>query len=224
MGFSPSRADAAALVLLIATAAPLRAQCPDGSPPPCGPVAPRMPRSQVLPFATLASDTTSPSDGTAATIILVRHAERAAEPAGDPVLSPAGQARAAALADSLAGLGITAVVTTQFQRTRLTAAPLAQARGLTPVVVATSGGLAAHVRAVADTARALTAAGPVLVVGHSNTVPRIVAALGGPALPDLCETEHASLFVMVLQPGAPPSLTRARYGVEDPPPGPACSR
>ncbi len=37
----------------------LRAQCPDGSPPPCGPAALRMPRIQVLPFATLPGDTAS---------------------------------------------------------------------------------------------------------------------------------------------------------------------
>jgi broad specificity phosphatase PhoE len=172
----------------------------------------------------LAAPALSAQQPAAATIILVRHAERAAEPAGDPVLSAAGDVRAVALAEALANAGITAVVTTQYQRTRLTAAPIAAARGIMPTVIATAGGIAAHVRAVADTARALAASGPVLVVGHSNTVPRIVAALGGPTLADLCESEHATMFVIVLRPGAPPSLTRARYGIEDPPPGPACTR
>jgi TolB-like protein len=37
----------------------LRAQCPDGSPPPCGPVVSRLPRIQVLPFSTLGGDTAS---------------------------------------------------------------------------------------------------------------------------------------------------------------------
>lgn len=159
-----------------------------------------------------------------ATIILVRHAERAAEPVSDPVLSPAGETRAHALVAAVAHAGIRTIVTTQFQRTRLTAAPLERSQEVASVVVATAGGTAAHVRAVADTVRTLAAGGPVLVVGHSNTVPRIIAALGGPVLADLCETEFATLFVLVLRPGAEPSLTRARYGPEDPPPGAACAR
>jgi broad specificity phosphatase PhoE len=171
-----------------------------------------------------AQDPVGTRPAAATTIILVRHAERAAEPAADPVLSAAGEARAVALTDALAHAGITGIVTTQYQRTRLTAAPLAQTNTLTPVVVAATRDIAAHVRAVADTARALAAAGPVLVVGHSNTVPRIIAALGGPQLRDLCESEHATLFVLVLRPGAVPSLTRARYGAEDPPPGASCAR
>jgi tetratricopeptide (TPR) repeat protein/TolB-like protein len=58
-GFSPSERTAVVLVLVVALVAPARAQCPDGSPPPCGPAVPRMPRVQVLPFATLAGDTAS---------------------------------------------------------------------------------------------------------------------------------------------------------------------
>ncbi len=41
------------------SAAPLRAQCPDGSPPPCGPAAPRTPRIQVFPFEAAPGDTSS---------------------------------------------------------------------------------------------------------------------------------------------------------------------
>ncbi len=165
-----------------------------------------------------------PSDGSATTtVIVVRHAERATEPAADPVLSPAGEARAAALADALTHARVTGIVSTPYQRTRLTAAPLARSSGITPVVVATRGG-APHARIVADTVRALFHGGTVLVVGHSNTVPAIIAALGGPTLPDLCETEYATMFVLVLRPGAEPSLTRARYGPEDPAPGASCVR
>ena len=163
-------------------------------------------------------------DVAATTVILVRHGERADDGSPDPGLSQAGEARARALAEALAGSRPAGIVTTQYRRTRLTAAPTAVAHGLEPVIVATSGGTAVHVRAVADTVLARFSGRTVLVVGHSNTVGGIVAALGGPRLPDLCDTEFSTMLVLVLRPGAEPSLVRARYGAEDPPPGSACAR
>lgn len=160
----------------------------------------------------------------ATTVLVVRHAERAGDPATDPVLSPAGEVRAQALADVLAFTHLTGIVTSQARRTQLTAAPTARAAGLAPVVVSTAGGTPLHVRAVADTVRARFTGGTVLVVGHSNTVAGIVRALGGPQLPEPCDSEFSALYVLVLRPGAEPSLTRARYGPEDPPPGAACLR
>ena len=62
-----------------------------------------------------------------------------------------------------------------------------------------------------------------LVVGHSDTVPAIVRALGGPVLERLCEpTEYASLFTLVLDGDAPASMTRSWYGRPDPPLPPEC--
>jgi hypothetical protein len=46
--------------------------------------------------------------GTASLILLVRHAEKAAEPASDPPLTVAGVARAQALAMALRDAGVTA--------------------------------------------------------------------------------------------------------------------
>ena len=145
-------------------------------------------------------------------VVLVRHAEKAAEPADDPALSDAGRARAEALAAALRDAGVTAIVTTQFKRTRDTAQPLAAARGLQPEVVAAAKG-EAHAQAVAAAVRK-HAGGVVLVVGHSNTVPAIIAALGGPRLPDLCDSAYADLFVLV--PGAGEArLVRSLYGAGD---------
>ncbi|MDR7333514.1 histidine phosphatase family protein [Roseateles asaccharophilus] len=148
-------------------------------------------------------------------VILVRHAERATEPAGDPGLTPAGQQRAAALAQALAGLRVNAIVTTQYRRTRDTAAPLAQASGLQPLVVDAKAG---HVQAVADAVRAQT--GVVLVVGHSNTVPAVLAALGGPKLVDLCETSFHHVFT--LQPGPQARWAQFSYGAPSKPPEAGC--
>jgi hypothetical protein len=60
----------------------------------------------------------------------------------------------------------------------------------------------------------------VLVVGHSNTLAPLLAALGGPTLPDWCETSFAPL--LVFKPGASPDLLRLRYGEPDPAPATGC--
>jgi broad specificity phosphatase PhoE len=169
-----------------------------------------------LPLALLAAALTAAAPATAqdsTVVVLVRHAEKAAVEGNDPPLSEAGQARAGALVAALDGMHFDAVIATERQRTQLTARPLAQLHGLTPEIVGLGG---AHVDSVAAAVRR-HAGHTVLVVGHSNTVPRIVAALGGPTLPDFCEPEFSHLYVMVLKDGAPPRLDERTYGAADPP-------
>ena len=127
--------------------------------------------------------------------IVVRHAEKAG-PSGDVPLSPAGEARARALAQVAKDAGVSAIITTQFQRTRQTAAPLAAALHITPDVIEATGAAPEHASAVAAAIRQRYAGRSVLVVGHSNTVPAIVAALGGPKFPDLCDEEYDNVFVL----------------------------
>ncbi len=169
-----------------------------------------------LTAATLVAEAPAPSSKPAL-VILVRHAEKAAEGGDDPSLSPAGQARAQALAAALADAGVTAVITSQLRRTRETAAPLAAKRGLEPEKVEVKRGeVEAHVQAVAA-AVSRHAGGVVLVVGHSNTVPKIVTALGGPTLPDLCDDSYEDLFLLVPgDGGAAARVVRASYGAPSP--------
>lgn len=151
------------------------------------------------------------------TVYLVRHAERASAPADDPVLTPAGEARARALAAELANAGITRILVTPRQRTALTAAPLARARGITPEVIALGSSTAGHVDAVAAAIRALPAGTKVLVVGHSNTIPRIVTALGGPPFRDLCDGEYQTLYTVRLRAGRAAQAETRPYGAPDAP-------
>jgi phosphohistidine phosphatase SixA len=149
-----------------------------------------------------------------ALVVLVRHAEKAPKPAADPPLSAAGKVRAAALATALKEAGVTAIVTSGALRAIETAAPLAEMRGLKPIAIPfRSGGVPAQVEAVATEVRRQTH-GVVVVVGHSNTIPLIIAALGGPHLPDIPETEYAHLFMLVPGPGAP-HLVQTLYGAPD---------
>jgi len=155
-------------------------------------------------------------------VYLVRHGEKATQPPNDPLLSPDGQARARALADVLAHAGVSAIITTQFARTKLTAAPLAEKLGITPEVVGVTSGTAGNLQSQADAARGHIAAvaaavrkypgAALLVVGHSNTIPAIVAELGGPKFADLCDGDYDQLFILEVPVSGTPRLVRARFG------------
>jgi broad specificity phosphatase PhoE len=143
------------------------------------------------------------------TVIVVRHAEKV-DDSSDPALSPAGLARATALADVLRDAGVQAIYTTQYQRTRDTAAPLARLLGLAPVIVETGGAAADHGRAVAATVLAQEPGRTVLVVGHSNTVPAIVRGLGATDTGAIADDEYHNLFIVQIA-GSGVRLIRARY-------------
>jgi len=156
-------------------------------------------------------------------VMLVRHAEKANETEDDPELSRVGQSRAEALAAALADAGVASVVVTQRRRTGLTAAPLTARLGLAPDTVPTGGTVASHAARVAARIRERHLGRTVLVVGHSNTIPPIMAALGAPALPDICDGTYDQLFILVLRDGVASGLTRARFGAASPPGTPGCT-
>src|SRR5213593_2619217 len=68
-------------------------------------------------------------------VVIVRHAEKAANGGNDPDLSSAGRARANELARILKDSGITAIFTSEFKRTQETAAPTATSTHVTATVI-----------------------------------------------------------------------------------------
>ncbi|MDP9223715.1 MAG: hypothetical protein M3P18_07625, partial [Actinomycetota bacterium] len=64
--------------------------------------------------------------------------------------------------------------------------------------------------------------GKILVVGHSNTIAPIIAALGGPRLPDLCDSQYSELFMLYIPASGHAELLRQHYGARDPAPDQAC--
>jgi broad specificity phosphatase PhoE len=165
----------------------------------------------------VAAQSTGPS-----IVVLVRHAEKASATDPDPSLSDAGRMRADALVAALANSPPSAIVVSARKRTAETAGPLATKLGLTPQVISLDGAPAMHVSAVAAAVR--QARGAVLVVGHSNTVPAIIKALGGPSLPDICDASYATLYVLQLaRDGQPARLVVGQYGASDPVGAMACA-
>ena len=160
----------------------------------------------------------------ASTVILVRHGEKAAKPADDPPLTNDGERRARDLAATLADARVSMVIATQFKRSEATAKPVADAAHQTVVVVPATADPKAHAAAVAEKVRSAPAGGTVVIVGHSNTVPLIIEALGGPTMQDLCDAEYANLFVLEMSASGPPKLIRSRYGTSDPVGSDKCTR
>ena len=135
-------------------------------------------------------------------IVVVRHAEKASAGGNDPELSVAGQKRAEALARILKDSQITAVFVTEFKRTQQTAAPTARAAHLSPTVLPAGDipGLVAKLRALNGNA---------LVVGHGNTIPDLMKALGITTPVTIPEDDYTEIFLVSL--ADPPQLLRLHY-------------
>ena len=141
-------------------------------------------------------------------IFLLRHAERVEYELPDGVLSEAGEARARGLARLLRDAGITAIYTSDRQRTSQTAQPLAALLGITPTIVSTGQD---QVAATLRLMRARDADSRVVVIGHSNTVPQFLKALGFPDGVAIGEREHDDLFVVLPGTNGRPTVLRLNY-------------
>ncbi len=139
----------------------------------------------------------------AGTVYLVRHAEKVtageamvvADPR-DPPLTEEGEARSAVLAELMADTGLKAIWSTDYTRTRDTAQPTADMLELELQLYNPSDliGFAAQLKSQPDQT--------VLVVGHSNTTPQLVEALGGvPGTPIYERSEYDRLYVVDLGSG-----------------------
>jgi broad specificity phosphatase PhoE len=135
-------------------------------------------------------------------VFIVRHAEKAGAGGKDPDLSVQGQKRADALAHILKDSQITSVFVTEFKRTQETAAPTAGAAQVSPTVV-----LANDMGVLVEKLRALN--GNALVVGHGNTIPDLLKALGIVTPVSIPDDDYTEIFAVLL--GDAPQLLRLHY-------------
>lgn len=137
-------------------------------------------------------------------IFLVRHAEKADAGTGnkDPELSEAGVTRAESLGRMFKDAGLTAIYATEFKRTQQTAEGVARLAhvDVTPVPAKDTDVLAARLADVKGSA---------LIVGHSNTIPAIIKALGVTTAVALGENDYDDLFIVITEPE--PRLVRLHY-------------
>jgi phosphohistidine phosphatase SixA len=146
------------------------------------------------------------------TVILVRHAEKNIEPDNpNPALSPAGKERAQTLVRMLGESGVSGIYATQYTRTQSTVAPLADRLGL-KVNQTESRNVAELVRQI----KTNNAGGVVFAAGHNNSVPEIIAALGGGRFPTIPETEYDNMFIVTVQRFRPTRVLKLKYGNPSP--------
>lgn len=144
----------------------------------------------------------------ATTVILVRHAEKADEPENpNPTLSSAGLERAQILLQVLSRAEIASIYATQYLRTQQTVKPLADQIGL-GINQIDARNTEELVRRIKSEDKGRT----VLVAGHSNSVPQIIAALGGEQLPQIPDDQYDDLFVVTLAPWQPVRVLTLKYG------------
>ena len=135
-------------------------------------------------------------------VVIVRHAEKAIGETDDPPLSDAGRPRAETLSRMLRDSEISAIFTTEFKRTKETAAPIAIALKITPTVVP-----AKEIATLAGKLRELH--GNALVVAHGNTIPDLIKALGINVPVKIPENDYDHFFIVAV--GDQPRLFRLRY-------------
>ncbi len=160
----------------------------------------------------------------ATTVFLVRHAEKQVAAAGQPMTSPndpplteEGKTRAKNLARMLSKAGINTIITSQFLRTKQTAEPLAESLGLTVNAIAIAADPAdrnkVSPQSIKNIVDKIFASGgeAVLVVGHTNTVPDVIAMLGGGTVPPIPETDYDNLFVVTVYEKGKAKVARMRF-------------
>lgn len=138
-------------------------------------------------------------------VFLLRHAEKTAESV-DPKLTPKGMARAQALKRLLKEAEIEAIHVTEYQRTKMTALPLADALGLS-IQVYPANRFKDRVEAIKKRG------GRHLFVGHSNTLLGLVKEFGGQPGDSIDYlTEFDRLYFLQSQSEGKVSTVVMRYG------------
>lgn len=151
------------------------------------------------------------------TVIFVRHAEKMLD-VDNPPLSEAGKARAAELArqlvdsDVVPGKGVDAVYSTPYLRTEETARPVAEALGL-QVLPYEATDDSDRSEEIMDEIVRNHKGEIVLVVGHSNTVPVMIGAMGASKnVPYIDESEYDNMYIVSIPWFGKTKTIRVRYG------------
>ncbi len=174
----------------------------------------------LIPLLAVAALASEASGGT--TVILVRHAEKELS-GGDVPLTEAGHQRARDLVAVVENAGVTVAIASRYRRTQMTLAPAVVALGLPAERVLERTEVSEVAAEILERQRG----GTILVAGHSDTVPQIVAALGAPSpcppfevhaehgcmLPD---PEYDHLFVVMIPAEGAARVVHARFGAPSP--------
>ena len=146
------------------------------------------------------------------TIIFVRHAEQTSHDEADPPLSEAGERRVAELTRQLVDAdvvaGIDAIYSTPYKRCVDTVRPLADQLDL-PI----NSYAATDTEAVLETILKSHKGKIILVVGHINTVPVMIANLGASKkVPPIARAEFDNIYIISIPWFGKTKTIRLRFG------------
>lgn len=143
-------------------------------------------------------------------IYIVRHAEKAAEPASDPVLTAEGMARAEALKDYFKDKSILALFSTQKQRTIATLTPLSNLKHL-PITYYGNDTLNKFLEGVIRIKK------NTLIAGHSNTSVTMLSHFNLPhTIKYIPEDDYDNLFIIEVKNGKAIKIIETTYGASSP--------
>jgi broad specificity phosphatase PhoE len=148
---------------------------------------------KLLVFLTAMFASTSILGSDIYSVYLVRHAEkdRSNTQNKDPRLTPCGLDRAQRLAEFFQEINLQAIYSTDYERTRETASPVANSKNLAVEIYDPSNlnNMLQRLRAAKQNA---------LVIGHSNTTSVLAGLLTDVDLADIDEQEYDRLYQVVV--------------------------
>lgn len=149
-----------------------------------------------------------------ATIIyVVRHVEKVtADPNNkDPFITDKGQQRSVDLANKLKKSKLSAVYSTNFQRTKLTVKPIADEQSLTVKIYDPK-----QIKSFVSIILQENKGGKILIVGHSNTVLETIEALGGERpIPEIKDQEYDYFFTVKVANDGTVTVKMKHYGAKN---------
>jgi broad specificity phosphatase PhoE len=126
-------------------------------------------------------------------IYVVRHAEKAMDGSKDPELTLLGEERAKALASVLRNRKIERIYATETKRTEGTAKPLAELMNK-PILHYSNDTMPQFIIKILDSAV------NTLIVGHSNTVLKILLDMGlNPIIKEIGDNDYDNIFIVSLR-------------------------
>ena len=125
----------------------------------------------------------------ASTVYLTRHYEKTDQP--KPSLTTNGKKRAKALAEYLSDKSLQTIYSTDYKRTLETSRPLSEQTGI-KISLYPANDLSALAEKLRNNSN------NVLVVGHSNTTPRLIELMGGPSV-IIEESDYGTLYELTIE-------------------------
>jgi phosphohistidine phosphatase SixA len=141
------------------------------------------------------------------TFILVRHAEKASDGTSDPALTEEGVARANNILSMFQEADITAIYSTDYKRTKLTVAPLAEAKKIDITIYDPKDLKEFSLKLLKD-----NSGGTIIISGHSNTTPTLAnLLLDEEKFEQFEDNDYGNLLIITTSGSGKAKLLHLRY-------------